>query len=158
MAAVNTFSRNGAIEAENKNFKPYEGLISPTNTIFGTTAAGREKTALNVTKRASLGVSPCYMKIYCYINLYPSDDSWTIWHVSWASWDISWTYWSISLTSFYGNIDILPPRQLNQSLLKYQYFHQKMVQETIWYAQEMSQEAQETCHGVQGSSLGYRLM
>ena len=40
-------------------------------------------------------------KSYCYINLYPSDDPWTLWHVSWA-------YWSISWTSFDGNIDILP--------------------------------------------------
>ena len=38
---------------------------------------------------------------------------------------VSWVYWSISLTSFDGNNDILPPRPLNQSLLKYQYFHQK---------------------------------
>ena len=32
-------------------------------------------------------------------------------------------------------------------------FSSKMAQETILYAQEMSQEAQETCHRVQGSLL-----
>ena len=42
--------------------------------------------------------------------------------VSWASWDISWAYWMVSWTNFDENIDIL-------------------TQETIHYAQEMSQEA-----------------
>ena len=37
-------------------------------------------------------------------------------------------------------------------------FPSKMVQETIQYSQEMSREAQETCHRVQESSLGYKLM
>ena len=37
-------------------------------------------------------------------------------------------------------------------------FSSKIVQETIQYAQEMSQETQETCHRVQESTLGYKLM
>ena len=43
---------------------------------------------------------------YCYIKLYPSDDSWTLWHVSWASWDISWAYYMVSWTWLNINISI----------------------------------------------------
>ena len=51
----------------------------------------------------------------------PKQISWT----SWPSWHVSCAYCSMSWTSFNGNIDILPPRPLNQSRVKYQYFHQK---------------------------------
>ena len=37
-------------------------------------------------------------------------------------------------------------------------FSSKMAQETIQFDQEMSQDAQETYHRVQESSLGYKLM
>ena len=43
---------------------------------------------------------------YCFISLYPSDDSWTLWYVSCASWDISWPNWMVSWA------------------IKCQYFHQ----------------------------------
>ena len=46
-------------------------------------------------------------KSYYYINLYPSDDSWTLWHVSCPSWHISWPYWMVSWAIFGGNMDIL---------------------------------------------------
>ena len=39
-------------------------------------------------------------KSYYYINLYPSDDSQTLWHISWPYWIVSWAI-------FGGNMDIL---------------------------------------------------
>ena len=44
---------------------------------------------------------------YCYINLYRSDDYWTLWYVSCTSWGISWPYWMVSWAVLDGIIDIL---------------------------------------------------
>ena len=52
------------------------------------------------------GTFVCH-KSYCYINSYPSDDSWTRWHISCTSWDIYWPFWMVSWAIFDGNIDIL---------------------------------------------------
>ena len=52
------------------------------------------------------GTFGCPMSYY-YINLFPSDDSWTLWYVSCASWDISWSNWMVSWAILDGNIDIL---------------------------------------------------
>ena len=76
---------------------------------------------------------------YCYINLYRSDDYWTLWYVSCASWDISWTYWMVSWAVLDGNIDIL-------------------AQEPILYGKEMSQDVQETCQSAQETCLGVQEM
>ena len=46
-------------------------------------------------------------KSYYYINVYPSDHSWTLWHVYCPSWHISWPYWMFSWAVFGGNMDIL---------------------------------------------------
>ena len=53
---------------------------------------------------------------------------------------------------------IFYPRLVQWSGGKISIFSSKMVQETIQYGQEMSQDAQETCHKVQESSMEYKSM
>ena len=53
---------------------------------------------------------------------------------------------------------IFYPRLVQWSGGKISIFPSEMAQETIQYGQEMSQDAQETCHRVQEPSLEYNLM